>query len=149
MSLHGRFGDWKMGQHREEAQPWVSYSPNGQAQGSQWVTIHRNLLSVLGSWVEWVSVSTPQKHLLQVRALVIAIRCVTPKAGSGGWQRWVPGHSEHEIQVKHNCWREQAFPRQLLGFPLALWPYYLISPTWTSYQGHHEDRHPWQGLCYL
>lgn len=49
MSLHGRFGDWKMGQHREEAQPWVSYSPNGQAQGSQWVTIHRNLLSVLGS----------------------------------------------------------------------------------------------------
>lgn len=89
-------------------------------------------LSVLGSWVEWVSVSTPQKHLLQVRALVIAIRHVTPKAGSGGWQRWVLGHSEHEIQVKYNCWREQAVPRQLLGYPLAFWPYYLISPTWAQ-----------------
>ena len=114
---------------REEAQAWASSSPNGQTQYPSEQQYTENSLSVFGSWVEWVSVSTPQKHLLQVRALGIAIRHVTPKAGSGGGRKsarvlwaWNPG--------QYNCWREQAFPRQLLGFPpppLAFWPCYLIS----------------------
>lgn len=45
-------------------------------------------LRALGKQVEWVLVSTPQQHSLQVRALGTAIRHVTSKTGSGGkWRR--------------------------------------------------------------
>lgn len=97
-------------------------------------------LRALGKRVERVSASAAHQHSLQARARATTIRHVPSKTGSGGGQKRMPEHSDHEIQVKYNFCKEQAFPRKLLGFPSAFWPCYLISPTWTLHQSHYHEQ---------